>query len=66
MQLAQAAQAEGLAVTSSEAFHAGPRPPNAIRISLGSIRDSRRLAAALRKLSQLLARRPPSRHPALI
>ncbi|WP_152803656.1 aminotransferase-like domain-containing protein [Rugamonas rivuli] len=66
-ELARAAQAEeGLAVTSSEAFYAGPRPPNAIRISLGSIRDSHRLAAALRKLSQLLARKPSSRHQALI
>jgi DNA-binding transcriptional MocR family regulator len=57
-ELARVAQGEGLAVTSSEAFSSGPRPPNAIRISLGSIQDSRRLAAALRKLSQLLARRP--------
>ncbi|WP_199538390.1 MULTISPECIES: PLP-dependent aminotransferase family protein [unclassified Duganella] len=65
-ELAQAAQAEGLAVTSSEAFYAGPRPPNVIRISLGSIRDSHRLAAALRKLSQLLARKPSSRHQALV
>ncbi len=64
--LARAAQAEGLAVTSSAAFYAGPRPPNVIRISLGSIRDSHRLAAALRKLSQLLARKPSSRHQALI
>lgn len=64
-ELARAAQAEGLAVTPPEAFYAGPRPPNAIRISLGSIRDSRHLAAALRKLSQLLARRP-SPHPAPI
>ncbi|MCU6497417.1 PLP-dependent aminotransferase family protein [Rugamonas sp. A1-17] len=65
-ELARAAQAEGLAVTSSAAFYAGPRPPNAIRISLGSIRDSQRLAAALRKLSQLLARRPPPRQQAPI
>lgn len=57
-ELARVAQAEGLAMTSSEAFSCGPRPPNAIRISLGSIQDSRRLASALRKLSQLLARRP--------
>jgi len=63
-ELAQAAQAEGLAVTPPAAFYAGPRPPNAIRISLGSIRDSQHLAAALPKLSQLLARRP-SPHRAL-
>jgi DNA-binding transcriptional MocR family regulator len=57
-ELARVAQAEGLAATLSEAFCSGQRPPNAIRISLGSIRDSQRLAAALRKLSLLLARRP--------
>jgi DNA-binding transcriptional MocR family regulator len=56
--LARTAHAEGLAVTSSEAFCAGPQPPNAIRISLGCSRDRARLAAALRKLSQLLARTP--------
>lgn len=57
-ELARVAQGEGLAVTSSEAFRVGPDAPNAIRISLGSIRDSQRLAVALRKLSELLARRP--------
>jgi DNA-binding transcriptional MocR family regulator len=56
--LARTARAEGLAVTSSDAFFAGPQPPNAIRISLGCSRDRARLAAALRKLSQLLARKP--------
>jgi DNA-binding transcriptional MocR family regulator len=56
--LARTARAEGLAVTSSDAFYAGPKPPNAIRISLGGIRDRTRLAAALRKLSQLLERKP--------
>ncbi|HEV7813912.1 MAG TPA: hypothetical protein VGP06_02275, partial [Janthinobacterium sp.] len=56
--LALAARAQGLAVTSSDAFYAGARPPNAIRISLGGIRERSRLAAALRKLSQLLARKP--------
>jgi len=56
--LARTARAEGVAVTSSDAFYVGPKPPNAIRISLGSVRDRTRLAAALRKLSQLLARKP--------
>jgi DNA-binding transcriptional MocR family regulator len=57
-ELARAARADGLAVASSDAFFTGPQPPNTIRISLGSIRDRARLAAALRKLSQLLARKP--------
>lgn len=58
-ELAMTARAEGLAVTASDAFVAGPQPPNAIRISLGASRDRTRLTAALRKLSQLLARKPP-------
>ena len=56
--LAQAAAGEGLAVTPSDAFSGGRSTSNAIRIALGAIRDSARLAAALRKLSELLARRP--------
>jgi DNA-binding transcriptional MocR family regulator len=56
--LARTARTEGLAVTSSDAFFAGPQPPNAIRISLGCSRDRARLAAALRELSQLLALKP--------
>ena len=46
-----------MAVTASDAFHAS-KPPNAIRISLGSIRDRARLANALKKLSLLLAHKP--------
>jgi DNA-binding transcriptional MocR family regulator len=57
-ELAHTARAEGLAVTASDAFYASPNPPNAIRISLGGIRDHNRLAPALRKLSELLARKP--------
>lgn len=57
-ELARVARGAGLAVTASDVFSTGPRPPNAIRISLGSIQDRQRLAAALSKLSQLLARRP--------
>lgn len=56
--LTREARGAGLAVTSSEVFSIGPRPPHAIRISLGSIQDSNRLAAALRELSRLLAQRP--------
>jgi DNA-binding transcriptional MocR family regulator len=57
-ELARTARADGLAVASSDAFYAGVQPPNTIRISLGSIRERARLAAALRKLSQLLSRKP--------
>jgi DNA-binding transcriptional MocR family regulator len=58
-ELARVAGSEGLAVTPAEAFATGAALPNAIRISLGSIKDRKRLAAALRKLSLLLARMPP-------
>ena len=57
-ELATAARAEGLAVTASDVFVTGPQLPNAIRISLGACRDRTRLAAALKILSQLLARKP--------
>jgi DNA-binding transcriptional MocR family regulator len=57
-QLARAAGREGLAVTPGEAFATGPDAPDAIRISLGSIKDRERLRAGLQRLSQLLARRP--------
>ena len=59
-QLAHAAESEGIAVTPAEAFATGSGSVNAIRISLGSIKDSRRLQAGLRRLSILLARRPES------
>ncbi|MBJ7312918.1 PLP-dependent aminotransferase family protein [Rugamonas sp. CCM 8940] len=57
-ELANTARAEGLSVTPSGAFQIGGIAPNAIRVSLGSIRERARFAAALRKLSQLLSRRP--------
>jgi len=59
-QLAHAAESEGIAVTPAEAFATGSGSVNAIRISLGSIKDSRRLQTGLRRLSVLLARRPES------
>lgn len=65
-QLVQAAHAEGLAVTASGAFDDSARPPNAIRISLGSIRERARLAGALRKLSHLLGRKPAAPHATII
>jgi len=57
-QLARAAESEGIAVTPAEAFATGDRSVNAIRISLGSIKDRGRLQAGLQRLSHLLARRP--------
>ncbi|MBF5007225.1 aminotransferase-like domain-containing protein [Diaphorobacter caeni] len=60
-QLARAADSEGIAVTPAEAFAmdaANSASVNAIRISLGSIKDRGRLQAGLQRLSQLLARRP--------
>ncbi len=57
-QLAHAAEREGLAVTPAEAFATGNESVNAIRISLGSIKDRGRLQAGLQRLSQLLAQRP--------
>jgi DNA-binding transcriptional MocR family regulator len=57
-QLARAAASEGIAVTPAEAFANGSVSVNAIRISLGSIKDRRRLRAGLQRLSDLLARRP--------
>ncbi|WP_211443102.1 aminotransferase-like domain-containing protein [Collimonas humicola] len=57
-QLARAADSEGIAVTPAEAFATGSGSVNAIRISLGSIKDRGRLQAGLQRLSHLLARRP--------
>jgi DNA-binding transcriptional MocR family regulator len=57
-QLARAAASDGIAVTPAEAFATGSGSVNAIRISLGSIKDRGRLRAGLQRLSQLLARRP--------
>lgn len=60
-QLAQATRDEGIAVMPAEAFATtggGSVNANAIRISLGSIQERGRLQAGLRRLSDLLARRP--------
>lgn len=57
-ELARAADSEGIAVTPAEAFATGNAAVNAIRISLGSIKDRGNLQAGLRRLSQLIARRP--------
>jgi DNA-binding transcriptional MocR family regulator len=59
-QLARAADGEGIAVTPAEVFATGDGSVNAIRISLGSIKDRGGLRAGLQRLSQLLAGRPDS------
>lgn len=64
--LAQAASAEGLAVTPADSFSIVHPLPNAIRISLGSMADRRRLASGLGRLSQLLARRPVRSPPPVV
>lgn len=65
-QFARAADSEGIAVTPAEAFATGSGAVNAIRISLGSIKDRGRLQAGLQRLSHLLARRPESYSAAVV
>ena len=65
-QLARAADGEGIAVTPAEAFAIGGGSVNAIRISLGNIKDRGRLQAGLQRLSHLLARRPESFSAAVV
>ncbi|MCS0598865.1 aminotransferase-like domain-containing protein [Massilia agri] len=65
-QLARAADSEGIAVTPAEAFASGGESVNAVRISLGSIKDRARLRAGLQRLSHLLARRPESFSAAVV
>lgn len=65
-QLALAADSEGIAVTPAEAFATSGASVNAIRISLGSIKDRGRLQAGLQRLSRLLARRPDSFSAAVV
>lgn len=59
-QFARAADSEGIAVTPAQAFATGSSAVNAIRISLGSVKDRGRLKAALQRLSHLLAQPPES------
>jgi len=65
-QLARAAASSGIAVTPAEAFATDGGSVNAIRISLGSIKDRGRLRAGLQRLSHLLARRPESFSAAVV
>ncbi len=59
-ELARATRSEGVAVMPAEAFATGSGlvTADAIRISLGSIQERGRMQAGLRRLSDLLARRP--------
>ncbi|MBA5604533.1 PLP-dependent aminotransferase family protein [Duganella sp. FT3S] len=66
LQLARAADSEGIAVTPAEAFATGSVSANAIRLSLGNIKDRARLRAGLQRLSDLLARRPESFSAAVV
>lgn len=63
--LSVAARGAGLLVTPSTVFNVGDNPPNAIRISLGGCTNGKQLRAALKKLSNLLAR-PPSNYCGLV
>jgi DNA-binding transcriptional MocR family regulator len=65
-QLARAADSEGIAVTPAGVFATGSDSVNAIRISLGGIKDRGRLQAGLQRLSHLLARRPESFSAAVV
>ncbi len=65
-QLARAADSEGIAVTPAEAFATGSESGNAIRISLGNVKDRGRLQAGLQRLSHLLVRRPEPFNPAVV
>ncbi|HEY4665223.1 MAG TPA: PLP-dependent aminotransferase family protein, partial [Comamonas sp.] len=66
LQLARAADGEGIAITPAEAFAIGSSSVNAIRISLGCIQDRGRLQAGLLRLSNLLAQRPDSYRTAVV
>lgn len=65
-QLARAADGEGIAVTPADVFATGDGSVNAIRISLGSIKDRGRLRAGLQRLSHLLAGRPEAFSAAVV
>jgi DNA-binding transcriptional MocR family regulator len=65
-QVALAAASAGIAVTPAAAFATGSGAVNAIRISLGNIKDRGRLQVGLQGLSDLLARRPESFSAAVV
>lgn len=65
-QFTLAADSEGIAVTPAQAFATDGAAANAIRISLGSIKQRGHLQAGLQRLSHLLARRPESSSAAVV
>lgn len=52
--LADSARRQGLAVSPSDAFKAGPQSEEAVRISLGAVPERARLGAALETLADIL------------
>jgi DNA-binding transcriptional MocR family regulator len=58
--LTMTARMEGLAVTPSDAFSAGPPNQQAIRISLGGVKDRVRLKQGLDRLMQLMEAGDPA------
>jgi hypothetical protein len=66
--LARLATRLGVAIIEDDPYWLladGSLPPNAIRISLGSVRERRALSSALATLSRLLARRAPAQRPVI-
>jgi DNA-binding transcriptional MocR family regulator len=57
--LAQSARQHGVGLMPSDAFSAGPRPPDGVRISLGAVADGARLQHALSVIAALLERGEP-------
>lgn len=66
MQLAHAADIEGLAISPAEAFAAADTGVNAIRISLGNIKERSALKAGLHRLSRLLGVPPKTFNTAVV
>lgn len=66
LQLAHAADRDGIAVAPAQAFTTDSNPVNAIRLSLGNTKDRERLRAGLHKLSALLAQQPEGFNRAVI
>lgn len=65
-ELTLAARTEGLAVVASDAFSLRPDAPDAIRISLGGVRDEAQLTSALKRLKGLLDGSPQGQTGALV
>jgi DNA-binding transcriptional MocR family regulator len=64
--LTRSAAREGLMVTPAGVFSAAVDTPNALRISLGCMRDRERLTTGLQRLSHLVTHRPDALDEAVI